>query len=647
MAGIREELQLVDKFSAVFNKFTQAAQRAAANCDDVKAAIDAANASPLDRLLTSTETLAANMQLLVEKLDQVETAQNNVTEATNRTASASTNWLSVIKRAATALGAVKLAQSFIETADTMSQITAKFGLITSDESEAAALQEQIFQAAQRSRGAYEDMANTVTKLRQNAGQAFTNNAEALQFAENLNKTFKLAGASQAEMSSASLQLTQALGSGALRGEEFRAVFEAAPAVIQRIADEMDVPIGQMKDLASEGKITADIVKAAMLGATDDINAQFETLPMTFADMITAGKNNIQMALADAFEGWTQLLNSAEVQAMIADLTAAFIVLAQIGSSAMMAITRALTWLHQNMQRFTPLLYVAAGAAALFGAVMVASAVASAISWLAVNWPLLLIIGLITSIIIAAQKMGVTFSDVGNFIGQTFGWLYGVVYNLVADLWNVIAVFAEFFANVFNDPLGSVMHLFVDVFDAILSIVETVAAAIDALTGSDWAGTISNFRNDMQAWADEKYGAKAITVERMEKLDGVKIAQNMAKFGEIGENLGAKLDNFELNLDDLIGLNNTQASAIDSNGAVNQVTEVGSIKNDVKLSDEDLKLYRDIAEAKYMRAVEVTTLAPNVSVNVENAQDLNAEDIGEIITNVIIEQVASHTAVSHG
>ena len=140
MAGIREELQLVDKFSAVFNKFTQAAQRAAANCDDVKAAIDAANASPLDRLLTSTETLAANMQLLVEKLDQVETAQNNVTEATNRTASASTNWLSVIKRAATALGAVKLAQSFIETADTMSQITAKFGLITSDESEAAALQ---------------------------------------------------------------------------------------------------------------------------------------------------------------------------------------------------------------------------------------------------------------------------------------------------------------------------------------------------------------------------------------------------------------------------------------------------------------------------------------------------------------------------
>ena len=565
----------------------------------------------------------------------------------NKFNSAASTATSIALRLGSAIGGIALAKTFVDTADAMSQITAKFNMITSSAEEAAALQNDIFQAAQRSRGSYEDMANTVTKLRQNAGAVFSNNNEALQFAENLNKTFKLAGTTQAEMASASLQLTQALGSGALRGQEFAAVMSSAPAVIQRIAEEMDVPIGQMKDLAAEGKITADIVKSALLNATDDINAQFETLPMTLADIFQSSKNTIEMALSDAFADWTTYLNSDEAKAVIQDVTAALVTFAQIGSRLLMGVAKAVTWLHQNWQRFTPLLYVAAGAAIAFGVAAVASGVAAAAAWLAMNWPILLIIALLAAVVIAAQKMGVTFEDVGRAVGAVFGWLYSVGYNLVADIWNVIASFAEFFANVFNDPVGAILHLFVDVFDTILSIIETVAAAVDAILGTDWSSGIANVRSAAQAWADEQVGPKQIQVERMTKLNGAQSAEYISKFSEVGANLGAKLDNFDFNLDSIAGFTETSASAISGTGEVNTVTEVGSIKNDVSLSDEDLKLYRDIAEARYMQNVEVSTLSPVVNVNVENAQDLNADDIGDVITNVLIEQVNSHTAVAHG
>ncbi|MEY8357078.1 tape measure protein [Lachnospiraceae bacterium 54-53] len=210
------------------------------------------------------------------------------------TGAASALW-SRLKGVAVSAGIAFSAQKIIGLADTYTQTTARLNLMNDGMQTTAQLQDKIFASAQRSRTAYQVTADTVSKLGQRAADAFSSNDETIQFAENLNKQFVIAGASQQEIASASLQLTQALGSGVLRGEELNAVFEAAPNVIQTIADYMGVPIGQVRELASEGEITSQIVKNAMLGATNEINEQFAAMPMTYQQVWTSVQNTLLQA----------------------------------------------------------------------------------------------------------------------------------------------------------------------------------------------------------------------------------------------------------------------------------------------------------------------------------------------------------------
>lgn len=196
--------------------------------------------------------------------------------------------------------------------DSMTQTTARLNMINDGLQTTEELQDKIFASAQRSRTEYLATADIVAKLGQKAGDAFSSNDETIAFAENLNKMFVIAGASQMEMESASLQLTQALGSGVLCGEELNAVFEAAPNVIQSIADYLDVPVGQIKNMASEGQITADIVKNALLGATDEINAQFESMPMTWGQVWTGICNELVYASQPIFDFISLLAQNWEI-----------------------------------------------------------------------------------------------------------------------------------------------------------------------------------------------------------------------------------------------------------------------------------------------------------------------------------------------
>lgn len=177
-------------------------------------------------------------------------------------------------------------QKLVGLSDALASSSAKLSVIVDDKGSIADMDRKIFASAQRSRASYMSTMAMVSKLANNAGEAFANGDETIQFTENLNKLFVINGATQAEVASASLQLTQALGSGVLRGEELNAVFEAAPAVIRTIADYLNVPIGQIRALAKEGKITAGIVKSALLGATDQINSRFNSMPMTWGQVWT-------------------------------------------------------------------------------------------------------------------------------------------------------------------------------------------------------------------------------------------------------------------------------------------------------------------------------------------------------------------------
>ena len=599
--------------------------------------------------------LAQQNQELIEAINNQRQYTQEV-EKSNRSAG---SLLSTLRSMAAAAGATALTKAFLQTSDEMSQINAKLNMINDGSQTNAQLQEMIYQSAQRTRTSYQTTANIVARLGNNAREAFGNNAELIQFAENLNKQFIIAGSSQEEMASASLQLTQALGAGALRGEELNSVFEAAPNVIRTIADYLGVGVGEIREMAADGQITAEVVKNAMLSATDEINTQFKSMPMTLAQAFTMGKNYIQQALMGSFEGWSNFLNTDEGQQALGQLISLFTILAQVGVGALSAVGQGALWVSQNLDFIIPIL-AAIGAALAFvkaqamaeAAATVAGNLAKAASWAIANWQIILFAALLASALIAAQQFGIGFEEVAGWVGQVLGMLYAIGYNVFASLWNVIAAFAEFFANVWNDPLGATARLFFSVFDTILGIVETVAGAIDALLGSDLSSAVSGFRSQLSGWVDDTFGENAVQIKRMANLD---VAATSKQWGDMGSNIGSKLDNMNISLEDIAGglgglgnISVPSAGELDI-GDVGSVGRVKNIEGDVNLSDEDLKLYRDLAERRYMNRVELQTLAPQITVSIPEsaAKNLTSQDIADKLKAILIQQQAAHTAVSHG
>ena len=652
MGTIREELVLADGFSSTFNNFISEGDTALSTMHAIQKELETLNATAQnsqDFMVGFAEGFSDSFSEATKGIQDAVKGQKQATDETERTAAAARNWMGAIKGVVATLGLVKFGKQFIETADELTQIGAKLDMVNDGIYKGAELQNQVFAAAQRSRASFQDTATLVTRIGQNASDTF-NNAEAIQFAENMNKSFKIAGANQQEMASATLQLSQALAAGTLRGEEFNAINEAAPSVIQRIADAMGVEKGKMRELAQDGQITAEVVKAAMLGATDEINAEFANIPKTFGDFMTEAQNIITMGLSDIMDQWSEFLNSTEGQEVFDTLVSGILTFAQIGSEAFMAVANGISWLKDNWESLLPIIDTVIAAVIVYEGVQIAAALTTAAAWLMANWPLLILIAGIGVAIAYAQSLGANFQSAGQVIGTVFGTIYAVGYNVFAALWNLIATFAEFFANVFNDPVGSIVRLFTGAFDTILSVVETVAGAIDTLLNTNMSGAIAGFRSQISSWVSETYGDSAIEIQRMAELD---VTATAKEWGNTGANIGGKLDNIGASLD---GISSGVGSIDSSNfnisdslgdaGKVGKVGSVGKIENDVKLSDEDLKMYRDLAEAKYMNRIELKTLAPNIKVEVPKSANLSPTDVADAIKAMLIEQSASHTATAH-
>lgn len=649
MPGIREQLSITDGFSQTFKAFQNAANSATQSADNLNESInDVGNNDSMERLISSINKASG-------VLEEIANSQKKVTDETKKTAEASADWLGKLKSVAASLGAMKLAQGFIEQADAMSQMTAKLTAINDGAQTTDELNKMIFASAQRARGSYEDTANLVARLGMNAKEAFTTNQEQITFAENLNKAFKIAGASGQEQASVILQLSQALAGGVLRGQEFNAVMSGAPNVIRQIAEYMDVPVGEMRKLAEEGVITADIVKNAMLDATEDLKLQFEDVPKTWGDIIQSGKNYLIFGLQEAFADWKTLINSEQFQEVMNILLNAVIVLARAGAQVLMGLANAVIWVRNNWEQLAPVVYAAAAAFLAFKAVSLAASIAPAIGFAITHGWLLLLGAAIVQGIGVARDMGATWEDVGRIIGTVFGVLYATVRNIIANIWNVTATFVEFFANVWNDPIGSIVRLFTGMADTILGVLERIATAIDKVFGSSLSDTVSGWRNGLQSWVDEKYGDAKIKVDRMDYVDYVDTA---IQFGEKGAKLATDIEGFvtdftsgfsaldEIN-SQLSGLDDI-ALAVGSTGEIANVGTVGEVKGDVNLAEEDVKILRDLAEMKYMQKVELKTLAPEINVSIPEsaAGTLTNEDVAEAVRVVLIEQAAAHTATAH-
>ena len=528
IGSVATQINIVDRMSSPLHNITSAVEQVISSLQSVDSAINQGfDTSMIDSARRSVDQANVELDEMLQSIRQNTEEQERYNRTVQQGSSAIDGLGNKVMGMVAAYAGFQGAKKLFALSDSMSQTTARLNLMNDGMQTTEELQDKIFASAQRSRTDFLATADVVAKLGQRAGKVFDSNDETIAFAENLNKMFVIAGASQQEISSASLQLTQALGSGVLRGEELNAVFESAPNIIQTIADYLDVDIGKIRGMAGEGQITADIVKNALLGATDEVNAQFESMPMTWGQVWTGITNELTYAsqpllgvISLLAQNWSILepIVIAIAAAVGLYIAALLIYNAIQGISAIKASIHAAALAMQQGATF-------AATAAQYG--FNAALLACPITWI-----LLIIIAVIAAIyaIVAAinKVKGSTISATGiicgaiavagAFIWNIFVGLFNAIIGIGIELWNLIATFANFFANVFNDPVGAIITLFSGLFDFILGIVQSAAKLIDTVLGSNLSGAVQGFRNDFAKSVDEIVGEQTIVMEKLNASD---------------------------------------------------------------------------------------------------------------------------------
>lgn len=653
MGQVQERLVLTDDFTAAFARFLNLGESAVRTAGDVNSSIiamgrssndiAAAGFSMLDQKLSDlTGKIQESNNVLIETIDN----QSRLGQETQKTNDQAGKLLSTFKRIAAAAGVTTLVRNFLDFSDTQTQITARLNLMNDGLQTTDQLSEMIYQSALRSKSAYSDTADAVGKMGLNAKNAFSSNQELIAFTEQVNKQFKIGGASAQEQSNAMVQLTQAMAAGVLRGQDLNSILAAAPGIARTIEESMGWASGSIKQYAEDGKVTAQVVKNALLDMAEQTNQKFESIPMTLSDAMTQGQNIVQHSVKQMAQSWNDFIQTDKGQEILGEVISLFSVLAQVGTNALAAVGAGALWVHDNMDMILPILMAVGAGFLLLEAQSVGAALASAAAWAAANWPILLFASLFAVALVAAQQFGFGMQGAGAVAGYVFGMVYATGYNTFATLWNVIAAFAEFFVNVWDDPLGATVHLFSSVLDTILSMVETVAGAIDALTGSHLQGAVSGFRGKISDWVDSTFGENAVQIKRMANLD---VSATAKQFGDYGANLGSKIENLDLDISKLAG--SFGDLDLSGNGDIDKVAKVGKVGkvDDIKLSDEDLKIYRDLAERRYMNRIELKTMAPEINVTIppSSGGNLTADDVSEHLRKMLIEEMNSQTPVPHG
>ena len=661
MAGIREELVLADRFSAVFSKYlnmgrtASGTMQAAANSQNAFTEAAVQSSAALEEMAGTGSRAAEAVEEIGDAARQMAGAsgdaanrQNLLNRSMRSGSSAADSLTRKIMGLAAAYLSLRSAQKLISLSDTWTQTTARLDRMNDGRQTTPEVQDMIFNAAQRSRGDYQDTADMAAKLGTLAPDAFGSTAEVVAFAEQINKQFALAGTSAQGAQAAMLQLTQAMSSGILRGEELNSVLEQAPTITQSIAKYMGVTIGEMRELASEGKITANVVKAAVFSAAEETNAAFEAVPLTFSQAMTLVKNEGLNALRPVLEELNAFLNSDIGK----DALNGFLSAIRMGGELLLWLVKLVesgaAFIAENWDTVSTLLI---GGAIAVAAVMTAAAIQSAIAWAAANWPLLLIVGVIVLVIFMARQMGATWEDICGVVGGVLYELYAFGNNMVADTWNYLAMFAEFFANFLNDPIAATAHLITDWADWTLSIIQNLASAIDAVFGSNLAGTVNNWRSNMQSRVDFLFGENKIKVQRMEKIQ---YDDAWDRGSEMGRNVGSALDNFNIT-DFMSGMGGSgfdYSSLMAASGINSALSDIGAdtkaIRNSVALSEEDIKLLVDMATREYVNNINLTAQTPVINITGQNTGDteMDKQALADTLRDILMEQAASHTDLAY-
>lgn len=617
MAGIREVYELVD--------------RATAPLRDIEKAMGGVVNQTVNLNITLNEN--SNTQRIVEQsMRQTDTAAKALS--------------GTIGKLVAAFGGLALIKKAIDLSDELTMTQARLNNINDGLQTTAELQNLIYQAAQRSRGSYAGMMQTVASLKAQTGDTFSSVREAIAFTELLNKQFKIAGADATAIASTMYNLTQALSTGVLRGQDLNIVMSNAPQIAQRIAKAMNVSVGELKELASQGQVTSDVVKRAMLDSADDINKQFEDMPKTFGDLAQEIKNIATKEFQPIGQMLSEAINSGEVeQSMNVIGQALYFVMAIFGEFASEAV--------QGLNIVLGGLVQTSGQVGVLGTAFV------------------YLVGLACG---AEAVIYNAFAHLGNFCITIAELIQNTWAQMSYDIATAVLKFAEGAVRSFSGVVRSagqaataIGNAFVKGANIAIGGINKLIDAINKIPGVNIGGLseLAAPGDAMEGMADALDGV-ADALAAMEpdspvfKMYDRFDATSMADAFNNGSNAGKDwaqgiLDGMGKNADygdygDLLsGIEENTANAV-PNGSGGNVGSVGKVKkvDNVKLSDEDLKIYRDLAERRYMNNIELKTLAPEITVNLPAGAsgNLSAQDVADKLKRMLIAEMAAQTSVAH-
>lgn len=690
--GVTSPLRNMQKAMGIVLNSFESMQRASSNAVDVSAIQEARE--ELARAETAFDSIEQNIR---DANDQQQRFNRSIRDGSS---AADGLWQKMKGIAATVGGMIGLKQA-LGTSDQLTQTNARLNnaLIKFDDGGSIKeLEAKVMASAQRSRAYYMDTAAAVAKLGINARDAFTNMDEVIAFSELVNKSFVIGGAGAQEQSAAMLQLTQAMASGVLRGEELNSIFETAPGIIQSIAKYLDVPIGQIRTMASEGQITANIVKNAMFEAAGDIERTFSNMPKTWGQIWTGMKNKALSIFAPILTKINELANSELVAKLTDGIVNGLAAIATVANMILDLMINVASVVVDNWSWLSPIILGVAAAlgvyygrlllvkgaelasAAVSGTVAVAKGIMAAATMLVTGatwaqvtaqyglnaamyacplvWIIILIIALVAlfyAAVAAVNKFAGTSVSATGIICGAFMAALAFIRNIFIALWNVaaevfvliynlVATVANFIGNVFNDPVGAVCRLFFDLADTVLGVLQALASAIDAIFGSNLAGAVQGWRDSLGGWVDETFGKGT---EVMAKMSADDLKLDRFEYGaafDLGYNFGEGIDSKVSGLFD--------GSAMDSMGAFDigntldgiygntgdTAGNTAAMSDALDITEEDLSYLRDIAEREAINRF--TTAEIHVEQHNENhiSKDADLDGIMDAWANDFAEKL---------
>ena len=663
MASINAIISLTDRMTRPIQNIIASVNSLISTTERVATSMDNAfDTHTFDETRRSLDQAQREIEEIVNSTNRANQSQRNYNNEVRSGVSSTNNLLNNIKSMAGAYLGIQGIKYLFNASDNFSNTTARLNMIVDDGGSVEELQDKIFASANRARASYTTTADAIAKLGIQASKAFSSNDELIAFAELLNKSFVNSGTSVEGVNSVMLQLTQSMAAGKLQGEELNAVLDNAAPIVQNIQkyleEVMNIDASNIKELASEGKITAEIIKQSMFYAADEINTRFNSMPTTWGQVWNIFSNYALRATKPVLIAISWLANNLSWLApLIAGVGAAFIVFqiaanwTKIAAFATGLYNGAVTLLSIGFGILTG--NTAAASAAMF--TFNSALLANPITWIIML--ILILIGMLYAGVAAYNKFTNSSVSATGIIGGAFGVMVAFILNQLILLWNAFAAIANFIGNVFNNPVAAVKVLFYDLAQTVIGYITNMAQAIEDVINKipgvevDITSGLDKFYNYIEN-ASQKVKDEAGWKEYVSKKDYLDLGEAALKGYDIGAGIGEKVSDFFGGGIDNIPLD-TSSYAVGNIPSIpdiaNNTDKIASntadIKDEVATTNENMEYLRKMAE----RDVVMRYVTPSINVDMSGMSNniKNGMDIDGVIDHMVRKTSEAMESMAEG